>query len=112
MPSILSVVLAGVASMVVGFLWYGPLFGKTLTKLMGWTKVPKMKTSPMHGYIIGFVGTLLMASVLNVLSVFMPPVSAAFLLWIGILVPVLAGAVLWEGRPVKLYALNAAHYLV
>lgn len=33
----LAILVAAVLSMVLGFLWYGPLFGKEWTKLMGVT---------------------------------------------------------------------------
>ena len=34
----LAVLVAAIASIVLGFVWYGPLFGKTWTQLMGFDK--------------------------------------------------------------------------
>jgi hypothetical protein len=36
----------------------------------------------------------------------------AFWTWLGFVAPVQLGSVLWEGRPVKLYAINTSYYLV
>lgn len=41
MASTLAVVLAAVVSMIVGWLWYGPLFGKQWMALMGWKPLGK-----------------------------------------------------------------------
>ena len=34
----LAVLVSAIAMIVLGFIWYGPLFGKIWTKEMGWTK--------------------------------------------------------------------------
>ena len=39
----LAVLAAAVSNMVLGFLWYGPLFGKTWSKLMGWGEMTPEK---------------------------------------------------------------------
>jgi hypothetical protein len=36
--------------------------------------------------------------------------GAAFFIWLGFYLPLLFGSVTWEGRPWKLFALNAAYY--
>src|ERR1041385_7879289 len=61
-----AILVAGIANMVVGALWYGPIFGKTWMKLMGLNKddMGKMKMSANAAYIGGFVTSLIMAFVL------------------------------------------------
>src|SRR5262245_51700624 len=66
----LAVLASAVAMMVLGFLWYGPLFGKTWSRLMGWgemtpEKMAEMQKKARPGYAITFVGALLMAYVLS-----------------------------------------------
>ena len=34
----LAVLVSAVSAMVLGFLWFGPLFGKEWSKAMGWTE--------------------------------------------------------------------------
>ena len=53
----IAVVGAAVAAMVIGFLWYGPLFGKQWTKLMNFDKkkIDEAKRKGM-GKIYGCLG--------------------------------------------------------
>ena len=65
--NMISVLVAGVASMAVGFLWYSPvLFAKPWMKLMGLTeknmKEAQKKMGMMYG--LSFVASLVMAYVL------------------------------------------------
>ncbi len=121
----LAVLLAGVSNMVIGFLWYGPVFGKPWMRLMGFTH-DKMETMKRRGgmgktYFLSFLGALVTAYVFAHALVFaesylnMTGVSAglmgAFWNWLGFVVPVLAGQVFWEGKPFKLYLLNVGYYL-
>lgn len=50
----LAVVVAAVASMAVGFLWYGVLFRKQWMSLMGLTteSIASMKMSPNKAYFL------------------------------------------------------------
>jgi hypothetical protein len=67
---------------------------------------------------LGFVATLVMAFVL---AHFVDYVEAttigaaaqlAFWVWLGFSAPLLLGSFLWEGRPLRLWVLNAAYRLV
>jgi len=123
----LAVLASAVSAMVVGFLWYGPLFGKAWSKMMGWgemtpeqLKEKQKKAMPM--YAISFVGSLVMAFVLSHALVFgntylgtsgiSGGLMGAFWNWLGFIVPVTMGVVLWEGKPLKLWLINASYYLV
>ena len=58
----LAIILAAVATMIVGALWYSPiLFGKLWMKLsgMGGDKDAEMKKKVTQAYIIGFIGHFL-----------------------------------------------------
>lgn len=130
MPTItinyLAVVLAGFAYMVVGSLWYGPLFGKKWMALMGITpeSMKSMKLSPMQAMAGGLVAALVMAFVLAhdafVWGQFFgtavtPTVFAlqlAFWIWLGYVATTQIGSVLWENKSWKLFALNASYSLV
>lgn len=113
-----AVVVAGVAAMVVGFLWYGPVFGKQWMALMGMTP-PAEKPAGMNKlYAIAFVGALLTAYVmahfvelLNV-SDMNGAVELAFWAWAGFMVPLQMSKALWESRSWTLVGLNAGHDIV
>ncbi len=116
-----AVIVAAIVSMGIGFLWYGPLFGKAWIKLSGMSMKDmekKKKKGMTKTYVIAFIGTLVMA---YVLAHFVDYVGATTLsagaelgswLWIGFFAPTLLGIVLWEGKSWKLYLLNVGHYLV
>jgi hypothetical protein len=117
----LAVLVAAIAQIVIGFLWYGPLFGKTWIRLTG-----KSDMAPAKGvgrsYAIMALGSLVMSYVLAHSLIFgnsylntdgaSAAFEVAFWTWLGFIAPVLLGSVLWEGKPWKLWALNAVYYLV
>lgn len=115
-----AVLVAAVVNMVVGFLCYGPVFGKLWKKLMGFTdeSMKKMKVTPNQSIAMGFVNSLVLAYVLAyfVMLTGAMGVSGAwnltFLIWLGFLVTNTVGSFIWEGRPFKLFVLNAAEQLV
>lgn len=122
--NLLAVLFAAVASMIVGYLWYGPLFGDLWMKEMG-MKGSNMSESAKHGmaksYGIMFMGSLIMAYVLAHAIVFastylnMTGVPAGlmsgFWNWLGFIAPVTLGSVLWEGKSFKLWLINNGYWL-
>ncbi len=105
-----------IAAFIFGFLWYGPLFGKTWLQLMD--KNPeecKGKKPPVGTMLLALLGSFLTTVVMGYLLKAASPCcncSVAFMVWLGFYVPVLLGSVMWEGRPWKLFALNAAYYFL
>jgi len=113
----LAVLVAAVAGMAVGALWYSPvLFGKAWAKLSG-AGEPKKK-GMAKSYTAGFATQLVTAFVLAALigslgaSVITEGTVIAFWIWLGFLATSMFGMVLWENKPVKLYLINAAYALV
>ena len=124
----IAVIAAVVVSFLFGWLWYGPLFGKT------WAKLMKMrmdhKPDPkvmMRGMGLTLLGTFLMAYVLaHAIEVWRPSVwgvgadgpsylygfFSGFFTWIGYFIPMLLGTVAWEGKSWSLFGLNAAYHLL
>ena len=121
----LAVLGAAIASMVIGALWYGPLFGKAWVNLAGMTEA-QMNAAKQKGmgksYAIMFAGSFLMAYVLLHALVFasaylgaygaVSGLIAGFWNWLGFVAPVTLGAVLWECKPWKLWLINNGYYLV
>jgi uncharacterized protein DUF1761 len=120
-----AVLVVAIVNMVLGFLWYGPVFGKTWTKLMKFSeeRMKEAKEKGMGGsYVIMAIGSLLMSWVV---AIFVNSGEAHYgvwtatfgvhiglYLWIGLAAPITVGSVLWEGKPWKLWVLNAGYYLV
>lgn len=118
----IAVLVSAVAAMVLGSLWYGPLFGKRWMKYMGWTK-EKMdsmkKGSNMNvNYGIQAVGALVLAYVFaHVISfsgatTITAGLQGGFWMWLGFVAPIMLGKVLWEGKSWNLYFLDAGYYLI
>ncbi len=121
----LAVLVAAIVSMVIGFLWYGPLFGKPWMREMGMSKEKMdaaMKKDMGKSYGLMFVGSLVMSYVLAHATIFagtylgVTGVSAGLMSglwnWLGFVAPVTLGSVLWEGKSWKLWFLNNGYYLV
>jgi hypothetical protein len=118
-----AVILATASSMVVGSVWYAKgVFGKTWMKL---TKLDEKKMKEMSSagplaatvvaslvtaYVLAHVSFLAHKYFNN--SFFVDAVSTAFWVWLGFTAARLVVHDAFEGRPVKLTALNAAHELV
>ena len=117
----MSVLIAAVVYMVLGFLWYGPILGKPWMKLVGMT-ANDMEESKKKGmgkiYALAFLTSLIMSYVLAHFVAYVGAKTIAdgsilgFWLWIGFFATTQLGMVMWEGKPVKLYFLNTLHYLV
>lgn len=120
----LVVLVAGIVSMGVGFLWYGPmLFGKQWMKLMGYTKESMEKAKKEMGktYAISFVLALVTVYVLSHVmilsrSFFNTPMlsaglTSAFWMWLGFIMPVQATEVLFGGKKWDLFAINTGYQL-
>ena len=115
MVNLLAILVSGVIAMIIGFLWYGPLFGKVWIKLS--TISPKQmkemkKKSIGKSYFLAFLGILLMSYILSLLvsyfsaTTFEQGAWLGFLLWAGFFVTSKLQMMLWEGKPFKLYLLN------
>lgn len=119
--NLVSVLASAVVMMVLGFLWFGPILGKSWMKEMGLTKsdMEEAKKKGMaKSYTLMAVSALVMSYVFSVVlaqfnttDVAMA-LQGAFWTWLGFIATVLLGSVLWENKSWKLYAINAGYYLV
>jgi hypothetical protein len=116
-----AVVASAIAAMVLGYLWFGPLFGKQWAHMSG-VSMERMQKGGMSSYLIMFAGALLMAFVMSHSLIFASSylgevgisagLMSGFWNWLGFVAPVSLGIVLWESKPWKLWAINAGYYLV
>jgi len=118
-----AVLLATLASMVVGSVWYAPpVFGNWWMKAVDLTKekaekagwkpiVISILTSLITAYVLAHV-TYLSASFYTDVSFFAAALTSAFWVWLGFTAARIVTHDVFEGRPTKLTALNLAHELV
>ena len=121
----LAIVTSVVASFAIGSLWYGPLFGKTWARAMGFSDAMR----PTGGEIaksltLNVVGTFLMAYVLaHDVSVWRPSTwnagsdqpawkygfYAGLFVWLGFIVPVLLNGIAFERKSWKVFGIGAGY---
>ena len=119
-----SVLVAAIATMVVGFLWYSPLlFARPWMLLMGYdpddkAKVQEMQKSAGPSYGISFVASLVtafvLAKIIDVTSVttVLYGMKVGFAVWLGFVATVQLTEVLFAKKPAKLYLINTGYQLV
>lgn len=122
--NLLAVLVAAIATMVVGFLWYSPLlFAKPWMKLMGYdpddkTKMETMRKSAGPSYAISFVASLLsafvLAKIVDITSVntALYGMKVGFAVWLGFVTTVQLTAKLFGNQPTRLYLINTGYQLV
>lgn len=119
-----SVLVAAIATMVVGFLWYSPmLFARPWMVAMGYDPNDKVKTDEMRksagkSYAISFVASLVSAFVLgkiiNITTVntALYGMKIGFAVWLGFVTTVQLTAKLFGNQSTKLYLINTGYQLV
>jgi hypothetical protein len=105
-----AVVTGAVISMVIGGIWYGPLFGKKWAEIIGADNMDqetrkKMQKAAMPFYLVQFLLTLYQVFIL---AHFIPGTNLfdgmhwSVLIWSAFVIPTLAGAVMWTNEPGRL----------
>ncbi len=103
----LAVVSAAILAMAAGFVWYGPLFGKTWLKITGMSSMSeeaqkKMKKDSNQLFAIQFVLTLFQVWVLARSFTGSPDAPQNMVwIWAAIVIPTLASAVMFTGDSTK-----------
>ncbi len=122
--NLLSVLAAGIATMILGFVWYSPaLFAKPWMREMGYdlndkAKLKEMQKSAGPTYGIAFLAGLVSAFMLGkILSI--TPIDTAlygmklgFGVWLGFVATVQLTGALFMKSSMKLLAINTGYQLV
>ena len=116
-----SILLAIVASFIVGFLWHGPLFGKQWIKL---NKLPTPKKGEMKfsmmlpgiiaSIVMAFMQALLLGMMFDVMDIvtLTPALLITATLWLPFTGLVLVNEYAWLGKSPMLMAYDALYNLV
>jgi surface polysaccharide O-acyltransferase-like enzyme len=119
-----SVLVAAVATMILGFLWYSPLlFAKPWTVAIGYDPNDKAKMDEMRKgagklYGITFVASLIsafvLAKIIDVTTVnsALYGMKIGFAVWLGFVTTVQLTSTLFKKRPIKLYLIDTGYQLV
>ena len=116
MDSLLIILLAAVAGMVVGALWYSPvMFGPMWQRLTGMTGEGESMVRLMT---LTFLATIVMAYVLSYvvsllyIDTFVRGAEIGAWMWLGYVATTQLINGLYEKRPFSLYAINVMHHFV
>lgn len=102
-----AVLVAAVLAMVLGALWYGPMFGRKWMEIVGVSPEDmaareKMKSETGPLYFIQFVLVILQASILSTLikdAFTMSGLMYSLLVWLAFIMPTIAGSAMWNNDP-------------
>lgn len=105
-----AVLVGAVISMILGAIWYGPLFGKKWMEIIGVDPndviaMKKMQKSAAPLYLVQFLLTLFQVLVLAHLIADTTKVTGlerALWIWAAFIIPTLAGAVMWTNQSRRL----------
>ncbi len=115
-----AIIIAGLASMPVGFIWYSPaLFAKEWMQLVGLTKekMEKNKSKMPQMYGTALLGAMVMSFVLSQFiaatntHTTIQGITTALLIWIGFVATTGLTNTLFSGRPTKLFLIDAGYHL-
>ena len=119
-----AVLVAAVATMVVGFLWYSPaLFANSWMKLMGYDpndkeKIAEMQKSAGPSYLMSLIASILAAFVLGKLisvsgfSNAVDGLKIGLVVWVGFVTTVQFTNALFSRQRNRLYMINTGYQLV
>ena len=122
--NLLSVLVAAIATMVLGFLWYSPiLFARPWMVLMGYdpndkAKLDEMRKSAGKTYALSFLASLasafVLAKIIDVASVssVLYGMKYGFAIWLGFVTTVQLTGALFGRQPFKLFLINTGYQLV
>lgn len=118
----LALLIVTTLSQILGFLWYGPLFGKPWSKEMGWQNMTpeimkEKQKKAMPGYVFNLVFAFVTAYVFaHVLWAFKSDsissaLTGAFWMWLGFVFPIHAGKKFWMDKSWKLVIIDSGYSL-
>ncbi|MCW5725358.1 MAG: DUF1761 domain-containing protein [Maricaulaceae bacterium] len=116
--NIIGALLGAIGFMAVGFVWYGPLFGKKWMALNGFTeesfKDANMAATMGKGFANALVTAAILALILTKLEAgaLTSALLKSFILWLGFSATTQMLAHIWERQKFELTALNLGNQLV
>jgi len=115
----LAVIVCAIISMIVGALWYGPLFGKEWMKLAGFTEEDLKKGfNPAKTYSLAVAAHFFVALIISYFidlfhaTTIVDGLRIALTSWVGFVAAPMYVNFLFEKRSVKLLIINTGYNLV
>jgi hypothetical protein len=114
----LAVIVAALSSFIIGWIWYGPLFGKSWMRLHGFTE-KDLKEGSLSMPVIMIVNYIATALAALAIAMFIgPEANAGFGIFAGLMIAVFwigtsrLNDVLYERKPWGLFFINVGYTLI
>jgi hypothetical protein len=119
-----AVLACAVLSLVIGYVWYGPLFGKKWVEVVGATALDKEARKKMQAkagplYVVQFLLVLFQVYILAYYIKGWTDVSGitqSLIIWAAFIVPMIAGSAMWNNDSSKVawtrFLLQSGYQLV
>lgn len=131
-----AILVSALSSMVIGSLWYGPLFGRIWMEGMGWPVNDKaamdkmmeegkkqmpllygqqLVLSAIMAFVFSHVIWAFLAATVEVdgeVNTVVMGLQGGFWMWLGFVLPLLYGTSLWSGKKFKYVAVELGYWLV
>jgi hypothetical protein len=118
-----AIIVAVLVMNIVGMVWYGnTLLGKEWRRLVGISdadmEAAQKNGGPWKAMGIGMIASLVMVYVLaHIVYTYqatdaLSGIMGGFWVWLGFFATTMLNSVLYERRPLRLYAINVGYYLV
>jgi hypothetical protein len=113
----LAVLVSALAQFLLGWVWYGVIFKKSWTKLVGFSEGSK-GLNPIFAMACTFVANLILSFALVHLILllslqdFQSGASIGIVCWLGFMAAPLFTQHIFERRPANLFAINAAYWML
>ncbi len=112
--NLLAVLVAGIVHMATGLIWYQPkFFGNT------WANLTRAELKPAPQWLAaGLIGHQVIALVLAIIvtlanaTTVLGGIAVGGLVWLGFVVTLEIGELIWEKIPVKLFMIRIGNHLV
>lgn len=103
-----AVLVCGVLAMILGAIWYGPIFGRKWMEICGATEMDMAKRKEMQRramplYFVQFALVLIQLFILAHLTggTVKSGILSALLVWAGFVMPTIAACSMWTNEPRK-----------
>ena len=119
-----AVLVAAIATMIVGFLWYSPvLFARPWMLAMGYDPEDKARLEELRKgagriyaitFVLGLIGAFVLAKIISGLTInsVLYGMKVGLAVWLGFVLPVQATDQMFGRRPFKLFLINTGYQLV
>jgi hypothetical protein len=114
-----AILVSALIQWFLGGAWYSPvLFAKPWMRLLGITPDPSKRKKMIFGMVASLIGSLILSFVLlhfilwSAASTWATGAFVGFISWLGFIAAPSFAQGIYEGRPFKLFAINAGYWLV